>query len=204
MIPVALVTEDRISSHVANVLLRDATPPFTVELELPGTQRRRFAAGSGQIEKRIGRFNTAAEHRPFVVFLDLDDRPCAPSYRSALLPEGARRYMVLRIAVREIESWLLADRHGVAEYLGVSLEVVPKSPDELADPRRSLFDLVSRSRRRTIKEAILPIDSTARIGPDYNGALMRMVDDHWSRDRAADRSPSLRRAIDALERFRFP
>ena len=53
MIPVTLVTEDRISSHVANVLLRDATAPFSVELELPGTGRRRFAAGSGQIEKRI-------------------------------------------------------------------------------------------------------------------------------------------------------
>lgn len=204
MINVTLVTEDTLSSHVANVLLRDAIQPYGVVRELPGRVQPRFAAGSGQIEQRIQLYNRAAHHAPFVVFLDLDSRSCASGYRRALLPKGEARYMILRIAVREVESWLLADRHGVAEYLGISIDVVPRSPDELPDPRQSLFDLVRRSRRRIIKGAILPIDRTARIGPDYNGALMGMVNDHWSRDRAAAGSPSLRRAIDALDRFQFP
>lgn len=204
MIPVTLVTEDALSSHVAATLLRAATVPFVVHRELPGRVSRRFAAGSGQIEKRLRSFNRAAEHEPFVVILDLDDRLCAAGYRNALLPDGPRRYMVFRIAVREVESWLLADRVGIAAYLGVKTSVVPAEPDQLDDPRRALFDLVRRSRRRLIRESILPIDPTARIGPDHNGALMGMVNEHWSSDRAVERSPSLRRAVDALERFQFP
>jgi hypothetical protein len=204
VIPITLVTEDLLSAHVARTLLDLASPSYAVERELPGRGRPRFASGSGQIEQRIGGFNRAAERAPFLVILDLDDRHCAPDYRTALLPEGSSRYMLLRIAVREIESWLLADHVAMSEYLDISCDVVPRTPDELPDARDALFSVVRRSRRRTLKSDILPIDPTARIGPDYNGAMMRLVNDHWSRDRAAERSPSLRRAVDALERFRYP
>ncbi|TVQ20126.1 MAG: hypothetical protein EA382_15525 [Spirochaetaceae bacterium] len=189
---------------MARVLLRAASPLYSVERELPGLDNPRFAAGSGQIEKKLVSFNDAARHAPFVVILDLDERSCAPGYRDALLPRGAERYMILRIAVREVESWLLADRDGFARYLGVAVTVIPPEPDDLPDPKRSLFDLVRRSRRRSIRESILPIDRTARLGPDYNGALMGMVNEYWSRDRAVSNSPSLQRAVDALDRFRFP
>jgi hypothetical protein len=112
--------------------------------------------------------------------------------------------MILRIAVREIESWLLADRSGFASYLGVSEAVVPRNPDELIDAKGELFSIVLRSRKRALKEAILPVNKTARIGPDYNGSLIHYLQETWSRDRAMRHSASLQRAVDALEAFQYP
>lgn len=204
MIPVTLVTEDVLSSQVARRLLSESGRAYRVDREFPGRGMRRFAAGSGQIEKRITGFNRGAAYSPFVVFLDLDDRQCSPGYVRQLLPTGASRYMLLRIVVREIEGWIIADRDGTAEFLCVAPSHVPQHPDGILDPRSALFDVVRKSRKRTLKQAILPTDRSTRIGPDYNAAMMRMVDEYWSPDRAAAASPSLARAMSAIERLTYP
>jgi len=51
---------------------------------------------------------------------------CAPTVlRRRLKQQGAGRLeipkaLILRIAVREIESWILADRTGLASFLGIA------------------------------------------------------------------------------------
>jgi hypothetical protein len=75
-------------------------------------------------------------------------------------------------------------------------------PDQIPDPKQSLVNLARRSRRRTLRESIVPRrGSTAPQGPDYNGCLGDFVRNHWNRDSAVGRSPSLGRASGRLMAF---
>ena len=45
-------------------------------------------------------------------------------------------------------------------------------PDEIENPKQFLMQLAAKSRKREVREAIVPSPgSTASIGPDYNGKL---------------------------------
>jgi hypothetical protein len=99
------------------------------------------------------------------------------------------------VAVREVESWLLADRGGFSQFLGISDLLVPAQPDLIADPKQTLIELARRSRRGALKTAIVPREgSTAFQGPDYNSCLGDFVRNRWDSNSARGRSPSLNRA----------
>ncbi|MCH8962176.1 MAG: hypothetical protein IH820_12860 [Bacteroidetes bacterium] len=84
--------------------------------------------GKDQLDERIAGYNAAAQYAPWLVVRDLNsDAECAPELREKLLPEPSE-YMYLRISVRTIESWLLADREGISKYLGISKTLVPRDP----------------------------------------------------------------------------
>jgi hypothetical protein len=106
------------------------------------------------------------------------------------------------VAVREVESWLLADREGFAQFLGINDVLVPDQPDKVADPKQTLINLARRSRRRALKQSIVPRPgSTAIQGPDYNGCLGDFVRSQWNSNAAKDRSPSLNRAWQRVMSF---
>lgn len=204
MTSITIVTEDTLSTAMLTRLLDEADIGVTVGMRLPKESRRRSARGNTYIEAKIGGFNHAAQFHPHVVLLDLDDRECAPGYVRELLPHGASRYMLLRIAVREVESWVLADREGFHAFSGLARERIPLDPDSLSDPKRTLINLMRKSRKQILRDAIVPATPSARIGPDYNGTLVRMLAEHWQLDRALDHSPSLASAFSALQRFPYP
>ena len=111
--------------------------------------------------------------------------------------------LLFRVAVREIEAWLLADSKGLAGYLAVKPGLVPKNPEALPDPKRNLVELARKSRRKQIREDIVPrIGSTAQIGPGYNACLSEFVQSVWDVESAANRAASLRRTLDRLSTFR--
>jgi hypothetical protein len=67
--------------------------------------------------------------------------------------------------------------------------------------------LVARGRRPSLKREICPrIGSGREVGPGYNIVLAEFVREHWSPERAAEASDSLRRARTCLvalrERYR--
>ena len=74
--------------------------------------------------------------------------------------------LLIRLAVLEIESWILADRRAMARWLGVPERVVSRVPESLNDPKRELVQLASRSRNRSLREAIAPpgVRGTSRTG----------------------------------------
>ncbi|RLF63060.1 MAG: hypothetical protein DRN33_04790, partial [Thermoplasmata archaeon] len=92
-----------------------------------GTPGRVFGKeGKPLLRKKIEGYNNAARRSPWVVLVDLDhDEECAPLLRNEWLPQPASK-MCFRIAVREVEAWLLADRKGIASFLGVSQSAVPR------------------------------------------------------------------------------
>jgi len=204
MTSVTIVTEDTLSTALLTRLVAEADIGVKVGMRLPKESRRKSPRGNTYIESRIGGFNHAARYQPYMVLLDLDDRECAPGYVRQLLPHGASTYMLLRIAVREAESWVLADREGFHAFSGVAKEKIPADPDTLPDPKQTLINLVRASRKRRLREAIVPTSAAARIGPDYNATLTRMLAEHWKLDRAIQRSPCLASAFSAIRMFSHP
>jgi len=155
--------------------------------------------GKSHLKRRIQGYNQAADRMPWLVLVDLDRDACPPALRNDWLPDPAPR-MCFRIAVRAIEAWLLADRSNLARFLGVSTSQIPCNPEALPDPKQFLINLASGSRKRAIKEGLVP-GQGQRIGPAYNSHLIEFVKGVWDVKSAASNAPSLRRALDCLQRL---
>lgn len=157
--------------------------------------------GKSYIDKNIRAFNREAHRAPWFVLRDWDisdGAACAPELVRRKLPRPARM-MCFRIAVRSIESWLLADRAGVARFLGVDTPTIPEDPDSLLDPKTALLELASRSTNREIRKGMVPAPGdTSPVGRRYNLLLTRFARVDWRPDRAAQNSPSLRKCLAAL------
>jgi hypothetical protein len=108
-----------------------------------------------------------------------------------------------RIAVHMVESWILADREACSEYLKVSINRIPKFPDDEINPKQVMVGLARRSRSRSIRDEMAPVQGmSGPVGRNYRGYLERFVDQHWSAERAGLYSPSLQRAVRSLQEFR--
>ena len=160
--------------------------------------------GSGKIKKQIKEYNYAAQYGYFFVITDLDDGyECAPLLISDWLPGQHTDQLLFRVAVHEIESWLLADRENFASFFSISQHLVPLQPDNEMDPKRIVISLAKRSKKREIREAIVPIDDYASIGPGYNTQFQNFIQNIWDIDSARKNSPSLDKAIKSLERIAY-
>ncbi len=161
--------------------------------------------GKAFLRKQIEAYNLAADTTPWLVLIDLDDdADCPPPMLRAWLPHPAA-HMCFRIVVREIEAWLLADRERLAQFLNVRMALIPRDPEDLADPKRALVDIARKSRRKEIREDMTPRPKSYRsVGPAYNSRMIQFVSDErsgWRPDVAAERSESLRRCMHQLERL---
>ena len=158
--------------------------------------------GCNYIRQKINGFAQRARYGcPLLAMVDLMDFEfeCPPSLSIALVPERPA-LLVLSVVVRELESWILADQDGIAEFLRVPRSLVPAAPETLPDPKRTLVNLARRSRRRSIREALVPVPGmSASIGPGYVVELQRFVTSSWQLADARNVSPSLDRCIRRLE-----
>lgn len=156
--------------------------------------------GKQHLRERIAGFNNAARYSPWIVLLDLDhDAECAPLLRSRWLPEPAL-FMCLRIAVRQVEAWLLADRENIAKFLAVAALRIPHHAETLSNAKEAMVDLARRSRRRDIREDMVPRPGSGRsVGPAYASRLIEFAQGMWNPQEAARPSDSLRRSMIRLE-----
>ena len=160
-----------------------------------------YHASIPAFETRLRRFNDAARHLPWFALCDLDQEECAPLRVRRYLPDPVPG-MCFRIAVRAVEAWLLADREEIARILRVARNTIPLSPEDERDPKSRLVAIARRSRSRAIREGLVPSEGDLRkVGPEYTLMIEEFVRDRWSPHRAADRAPSLRRAIERCPRF---
>jgi hypothetical protein len=159
--------------------------------------------GKQHLYRSIGGYAHGAKQGPWFVLVDLDhEHECAGNLVDAWLPD-VPTLMRFRVAVREVEAWLLADRRGLSGFLSVSRDRIPRIVDELADPKSSMISIASRSRRRAIREGLPPRVASGRtIGPLYVSELSRFVLEVWDVDTASTVSPSLRRCIRSLRTLR--
>ena len=191
MTVVRVATEGDLDYAVARRLLGD------VGLEW---DRVAPARGRESLLNKLAGYNRAAAHEHWLVLIDLDRDQCAPTLLREWIPAPADG-MVVRVAVREIESWLLADR-GIARRLRVPASALPRLPDDIEAPKRFLVDLVrAQCKTKMVRNRILPGPRSTSVGPRYSGFLGEFVESKWEPRRAAERSPSLGRAIGAVERL---
>jgi hypothetical protein len=194
-VPVHIAVEDLLSEATARRLLACCRPGVAVGSVFGKT-------GFGYLKQKAPGFNNAAKGTPFLLLTDLDTGPCP----SALIAEwlgGPRNHNLLfRVAVREIESWVLADRKNFATFFGIKEGLVTEDPDALPDPKATLIQLARKSPKPALRKAIVPAPGTSStIGPGYNLVLGEFVRDRWDPEAAAVRSRSLKRAVAAVSGF---
>ena len=190
---VILVVEDRLTDAVSTKILRH----FDIEIV-----RRIIYEGNSYLQRKAPSYNQAA-HQECGVFMltDLDSPNICPStlIRSWVKGRLNRRFF-LRIAVMEIESWIMADRQAVSEFLGIPTNRIPQNTDKINSPKEFLVSLARKSKNTRLREVLVPgqNDKTAKIGREYNSRLSQFVQEHWDLERAATASPSLKRTLDRL------
>lgn len=185
--PVVAAVEGPLDEAVVRRLL--AAAPLPVDA-VYGRQ------GKDHLLHNLRGYNHAARYRPWVVLIDLDsDAECAPPALHQWLPAPAP-HMHLRVVVRAVEAWLLADADRLAGFLRVGRTHVPPRPESVQNPKRLLVDLARRSRKRDVLEDIVPRPGSGRaVGPGYSSRMRKFVQDAWRPDVAAERADSLRRCL---------
>lgn len=150
--------------------------------------------GKRHLRDRVRGYNQAAQFARWLLIVDLDrSHDCAPALRAEWLPEPAP-LMKLLVPVRAIEAWLLADRDAIADFLGVSIDRAPRDPEALTDPKREMVNLARHSRRRNIREDMVPRPESGRdVGPVYAARMIEFTGTLWRPAEAETRADSLRR-----------
>lgn len=150
--------------------------------------------GKGAIDRDIERYWEAARGHAYVVFRDLDrdGGGCPVTLRAELVERtpGESPNLLIRIVDQCIESWILADREGVAEFCGKSAAKVKLPPSHHKPYLLSLM--------KDVKDAVEKKGRELAFGPAYETHLHHLMTHHWSIERAAAESDSLRRALERL------
>jgi len=158
--------------------------------------------GKPFLRRQIHGYNNAARRLPWMVLVDLDrDAECAPPLCEEWVPDPAL-YLCFRVAVREVEAWLMADAESLASFLSVARSRIAADPEQLFEPKTEMINLARHSRRREIRKDMVPRERSRRqVGPAYASRLMEYVETKWRPEVAAQAAESLRRAIDCLRRL---
>jgi hypothetical protein len=155
--------------------------------------------GVSNLAKGLPRYRNLARLHPVLCVADSDGR-CPVELLARWMPSATRDFL-LRLAVSESESWLLADHEALSDYFGVPLNKLPARPDDSMDAKRQLLTLASKARQRVIRQEVVSAFDPSKPGSGYKLHMGHFARQRWSPKRAAERSPSLRRAISSLERL---
>lgn len=152
--------------------------------------------GKTKLDPHVRGYAHASTRSPWLVLRDLDREVCAPSLVRRLLPNSTSR--CLRIAVRGVEAWLLADQERCARWLGVPPGRIPTDVENCANPKGLLFDLARQSKSGNVRVDIVPT-GTRSIGPGYVDQVRAFCAKGWRPRHAARRSDSLRRCLEFVQ-----
>lgn len=156
--------------------------------------------GFGYLIKQSPAFNNMAKACPVLLLTDLDQRQCAPELLDEWLKHPKHPDFLLRVAVREVEAWLLASAAELGKFLGIRRALNFSAPEDMGDPKAELLALAEGSPRRDLREAIVRRETggNLRQGPAYNSTLGGFIYRDWKSDVACAKCPSLERMINAL------
>lgn len=186
MTPIALATEDQLSEAIALRLISEVTTPYQITHKLR-------KGGFGYLRSKMDSWRQMAEHQVMMVLTDLDRADCLVEFRDQWLnTRQPPASLMLRVAVREVESWVLADHAAMRILIGAK-GVLPVAPDLLVDPKQVLLRLAKSAPKDVRQDLLKTIDGNLSPGLGYNACLTEWVNSTWSPQRAADRSPSLAR-----------
>jgi hypothetical protein len=156
--------------------------------------------GNVYIRSKLRDFNNASEQVPYIVITDLDRWDCAPSLKTAWMNFEPNSYFLFRIAVKEVEAWILADRENFSKFLGIATQKIPHNTESIENPKAFLIQLARNSRKKNLANEIAP-QGKAPQGPGYNLLLTRFIEETWDAEHARANNNSLDRLIRKLINF---
>lgn len=188
---IILAVEDELGEAVSTQLLK------RFDIEIWDTV---FGEGYTYLQRKAVEFNRSASGAAIFMLTDLDSpQNCPPRLIQSWIKGALNPQFFFRVAVMEVESWVMADRDGIANFLSIPVNRIPRNTDEIPNPKEFLVSLARRSQKRTVREALIPDQrSILPVGNEYNTFLSEFVRDHWNLERAATASPSLKRTLDRL------
>lgn len=191
---IAVASEDELSESICVKLVTEIIPDANVALKFR-------KGGFGYLKSNIPKFYDLAMRVPIVLLTDLDRHKCAVTLRSDWfakkpLPEK----FVFRVAVTEVEAWLLADHAGMRRLIRQPQAKIAAQTDQISDPKRELLRLAERAPRDIRSDLIATHDQTQGLG--YNARLSDFVQNVWSTEAAARRSHSLSRALQSIRNLK--
>ena len=156
--------------------------------------------GKTYLQQKAVEFNRSADGVAIFMLTDLDSpRNCPPQLIRSWIKGPLSRRFFFRVAVMEVESWLMADRIGFAAFLSIPQHRIPSQTDDILNPKEFLVSLARRSRKKSVREGLVPMSgANTSVGIEYNTLLSQFVREHWKLERAATASPSLKRTLDRL------
>ena len=190
---VILAVEDRLSDAVSTKILES----FGIEIML-----RIGFKGNSYLKQKAPSLNQTARGTYDVFMLtDLDSpQNCPPQLIQSWIRAPLNSGFFLRVAVLEVESWIMADRSALAGFLSIPVNRIPSNTDVIDNPKEFLVSLARRSNKRRLRDQLVPAPgaATARVGPEYNSRFSEFVQTHWDLERAAVASLSLKRTVDRI------
>ena len=191
---ILVVGEDPLTCALGERLVETCLPHW--EMPLPAIDKK----GVTKLIPDIPRYIKLAQHQPVLCVADTD-RHCPLKLLQDWLPKKVPENFILRLAVIEAESWLLADRSGLAGFLGIAEKIISKTPDDESNPKQHLLHLAKKSCHRQLRTEVVSELDRNKQGNGYNTHLRQSVRNHWSATRGAEQSPSLARAVKKLCHF---
>ena len=161
--------------------------------------------GCAYIRQKAAKFH----HKPtrfsgVLVLTDFRDakEDCVPAalqkYIYNSLPDPPDTFLC-RFAVNELESWLMADREGLAKFMGIDVLRMPLQPEREEFPKKTLIKLAHSSRRKEIREGLAPPPGHyAPVGPEYASLMKEFIFGCWDIGVAMRNAPSLERCVRRL------
>jgi hypothetical protein len=201
-----IAVEDELSDAVVRRLLNHARRGFQVcaRYPLPAFPHLRpELSGYGYLKTNVQAFNRAAAESPHFLLTDLDVAACASELIQEWLGAAKHQNFLIRVAIREVEAWLLADTNNFADFLGLAPIDLPADSAAIANPKEEIVRLASISPNAEVRDSLAPRPgSTATTGRLFTRSLCGYVRDIWDVDSAAGKADSLARALRALRLFR--
>ena len=188
-----LDAEDNLLCVIGERLLGE----FSEKYKIRGIAKKHRHAGSGIRQDARQWNNAAAKGDIRLALMDLDAlappqsrKKCPESeIRKALSNQEKHEKFLLRVAVFESESWLLADREGFARFFSIpNKESIPDNVDDLEYTKEHAYNIIRACKGDVRKHKLAK-------------KMLEFAKSRWKPKRAAKNSKSLRRTLERLDKF---
>jgi len=135
MIQIYFAVEDDLSETVLRKILSERSTTYHISAVFKHN-------GYGYLKKNCAAFNNLAKNFPVLLLTDLDQNPCPSGLIHDWIPRPLNEKFLFRVAVREVEAWLLAHDQALKEFLGLRRKLNHPYPETFEDPKAKLLALV--------------------------------------------------------------
>lgn len=186
---ITIATEDELSEVVACRLVDEFLDKYRVNQKLGKT-------GNGYLKANCIKFNNMARRTAVFMITDLDRIESIQLLKESWFgKKELHENLIFRVAVREIESWLIADGIAMKKLLSNGANNLERSPDNLRYPKNYLLRRALRAPKSIKADLVVKKQNNLLQAIQYNNRLCQFVKESWCPNRAAENSNSLSRAI---------